>query len=62
MSIPDGCAQRFRNREWKCSKLRRLGGTTIPGTFLANVFGVLVGQEKDLFLSLRVCKEKDSPR
>jgi hypothetical protein len=53
-------AQRFRNRDWKCSELRRLGRAVIPGSFLGR-FGWLEKPGEGLFLSLRSSAAKGSP-
>jgi hypothetical protein len=52
--------QRFRNRDWKCSELRRLGRAVIPGSFLGR-FGWLEKPGEGLFLSLRSSAAKGSP-
>ncbi len=61
MSIPDGCAQRFRNRDWKCSETAPIGQGCDPRQFLGERFGWLEKPGEGLFLSLRGSAEKGSP-
>jgi hypothetical protein len=52
--------QRFRSRDWKCRKLRRLGRAAILGRFLGTFWCPKSGGEGIVSFA-RDSKEKDSP-